>query len=121
MGSVTDNMTKIRFGYRIYSLWRFRAATQVTITVSTIALVASHFDDSVRALISSDSEADWRRLTSETDWRGLTPKANGCIVFSFQHRAGSNGNTDLLTVGYHAMQQYWSGERIYGTIAATVT
>jgi hypothetical protein len=30
--------------------------TQVTITANTLALVASHFDDSLRALISSDSE-----------------------------------------------------------------
>jgi hypothetical protein len=27
----------------------------------------------------------------------------------------------LPTVDYHATQQYWSGERIHGTVAATVT
>jgi hypothetical protein len=30
-------------------------------------------------------------------------------------------NTGFPTVGYHATQQYWSGDRIHGTIAATVT
>jgi hypothetical protein len=54
MGSVTNNTTRVRIGYRIYSLWRFTAATQITITVSTIALVASHFDDSLRALTDED-------------------------------------------------------------------
>jgi hypothetical protein len=41
MGSVTNNSTRVRIGYRIYSLWRFTAATKVTITMNTIALVAS--------------------------------------------------------------------------------
>jgi hypothetical protein len=40
----------------------------VTITMSTIALVASHSDDSLRALTS---EADRRRLTPKADGRGL--------------------------------------------------
>jgi hypothetical protein len=55
---VTNNSTRVQIGYQIYSPWRLclqTAATQVTITMSTIALVASHFDDSLRALISSDS------------------------------------------------------------------
>jgi hypothetical protein len=43
---VTDNTTRVRIGYEIYSLWRFPDATQVTITMSTIALVDSHSDDS---------------------------------------------------------------------------
>jgi hypothetical protein len=30
-GSVTNNTTKVRIGYRIYSLWRFTAA-HITIT-----------------------------------------------------------------------------------------
>jgi hypothetical protein len=55
-GSVTNNKMSVRIGYRIYSLRRFTAATQVTITMSTIALVAFHFGDSLRALISSYSE-----------------------------------------------------------------
>jgi hypothetical protein len=63
VGSVTNNMTRVRFGYRIYSLWRFTAAIQVTITETTIVLVASrillmelHCDDvSLRGLISSGS------------------------------------------------------------------
>jgi hypothetical protein len=33
----------------------------------------------------------------------------------------NKGNTGPPTVGYHATQQYRSGERIHGTIAATVT
>jgi hypothetical protein len=40
MGSVTNNSTWVRIGYRIYSPWRFTAA-HITITVNTIALVAS--------------------------------------------------------------------------------
>jgi hypothetical protein len=41
MGGVTNNSTWVRIGYRIYSLWRFTAATQVTNTETAIALVAS--------------------------------------------------------------------------------
>jgi hypothetical protein len=40
MVGVTNNSTRVRTGYRIYSLWRFTAA-HIKITVSTIALVAS--------------------------------------------------------------------------------
>jgi hypothetical protein len=42
MGSVTNNSTRIRIGYRIYSLWRFTAA-HITITenILKLALVAS--------------------------------------------------------------------------------
>jgi hypothetical protein len=36
-GSVTNNTTRVRIGYRIYSLWRF-ITTQVTIIETTIAL-----------------------------------------------------------------------------------
>jgi hypothetical protein len=39
VGSVTNNSTRVRIGYRIYSLWRFTAA-HITITVNSIALVA---------------------------------------------------------------------------------
>jgi hypothetical protein len=48
MGSVTDNLMWDLFTMAI------TAATQVTITVIATALVASDFDDSLRALISSD-------------------------------------------------------------------
>jgi hypothetical protein len=51
---VTNNSTWVRIGYRIYLLWRFTAATQITITMSTIALSASHFDDSLGALTDED-------------------------------------------------------------------
>jgi hypothetical protein len=49
MCSVTNNTTRVRIGYRIYSLWRSQLQ-MVTITETTIALAASHFDDSPRAL-----------------------------------------------------------------------
>jgi hypothetical protein len=44
---------------------------QITVTenILTLALVASHFDDSLRALTS---EANRRRLTPKADGRGLT-------------------------------------------------
>jgi hypothetical protein len=41
MGSVTDNSMRVRIGYLTYSLGRFTAATQATITETTIALEAS--------------------------------------------------------------------------------
>jgi hypothetical protein len=40
VGRVTNNTTRVRIGYRIYSLWRFTAA-QITIMVNDLALVAS--------------------------------------------------------------------------------
>jgi hypothetical protein len=94
MGSVANNCTWIRIGYRIYSLWRLQLH-MVTITVSTTALVASRIpltelhcaDVSLRVLTHALTpktnwrrlipKTDWRRLTSETDWRRLTPKADG--------------------------------------------
>jgi hypothetical protein len=39
-GSVTNNNTWIRIGYRIYSLWKFQLQ-QITIIMNTIALIAS--------------------------------------------------------------------------------
>jgi hypothetical protein len=38
-GSMTNNSTWVRIGYRIYSLWRFTAA-HITITMNTIAFLA---------------------------------------------------------------------------------
>jgi hypothetical protein len=35
--------------------------------------------------------------------------------------ASNNGNTGPPTTGYHATQQYWSGDRIHGIIAARST
>jgi hypothetical protein len=49
-----NNSTRVRTGYWIYSLWRFTAATQVTITMSTITLVA---------LISETGVDSFRRPT----------------------------------------------------------
>jgi hypothetical protein len=60
-GSVTNNTTRVRIGYRIYSLWRVTAATQVTITVITIALVASQIQ--LTELYCAD--VSLRRLTDE--------------------------------------------------------
>jgi hypothetical protein len=37
---VTNNTTRVRIGYRIYSLWRLQLH-MVTVTMNTIALVAS--------------------------------------------------------------------------------
>jgi hypothetical protein len=42
-----------------------------------------------------------------------------CLPFS--NTVSNNGNTGSPTIGYHVKQQYWSGDRIHGTIAATVT
>jgi hypothetical protein len=61
MGSVTDNSTRVRIGYRIYSLWRLQLL-QVTITETAIALVASQIpltelhcaDVSLRGLTDED-------------------------------------------------------------------
>jgi hypothetical protein len=49
---------------------------QITITenILTLALVATHFDDTLRALTS---EANRRRLTPKADGRGLTSEAYG--------------------------------------------
>jgi hypothetical protein len=41
MGSMTNNTTRVRIGYRIYLLWRFRATTQITIMGNTLAFLAS--------------------------------------------------------------------------------
>jgi hypothetical protein len=85
---VTNISTRVRIGCRIYSLWRFTTATQVTITMISLALLASqipltelHWTEvSLWELIASASggwltlilETDWRRVTSEADGRGLT-------------------------------------------------
>jgi hypothetical protein len=61
-GSVTNNSTWVRIGYRIYSLWRFTAA-HITIIMNTIALKTSRVpltelycaDVSLGGLISSAS------------------------------------------------------------------
>jgi hypothetical protein len=59
-GSVTNNNTWVRIGYRIYSLWRSTTA-HITIIMNTIALIASRVpltelycaDVSLEGLISS--------------------------------------------------------------------
>jgi hypothetical protein len=135
MGSVTNNSTRVRIGYRIYSLWRLQlqaAATQVTITMITIALVASRIpltelhlaDVSLRGLTDEDwlrrptdslwflrltdedwlthSEADRRRQIPKADGRGMTISVY-CLPFF--NAASNNGNTGPPTVGYHVTQQ----------------
>jgi hypothetical protein len=64
MGNVTDNSTRVRIGYRIYSLRRLQlhmvTLLQVTVTETTITLVASQIpltelhcaDDSLQGLSS---------------------------------------------------------------------
>jgi hypothetical protein len=65
-GSVTNNNTWVRIGYRIYSLWKFQLQ-QITIimnTMNTIALIASRVpltelycaDVSLEGLISSAAD-----------------------------------------------------------------
>jgi hypothetical protein len=53
MGSVTNNLTRVQIGYRIYLLWRLQLQI-VTITETTIALVASHYDNSLQELADED-------------------------------------------------------------------
>jgi hypothetical protein len=108
MATVTNNTTRIRIGYRIYSLWRFITA-HITITenILTLALVASwillseqHCTDSLTPT------TNWRilahALIPETDWRKLT----GVYCLPFLNAASKNGNTGPPTVCYHATQQW---------------
>jgi hypothetical protein len=68
-------------------------------------------DVSLRGL----TDEDWSLLLPETDWRRLT----GVYCLPFLNSASNNGNTGLPIVGYHATQEYRSGERIHGNIAVT--
>jgi hypothetical protein len=96
--------------------------------MSTIPLVASHFDNSLRALISSDS-GGWLAWThfgdrlEETNSEGRRTRTNSVFCLPFFNTASNNGNTGLPSVGYHATQQYRSGERIhvfdYGCLVTT--
>jgi hypothetical protein len=61
-GSVTNNTTRFRIGYRIYSLWRLKLQ-QVTIIVNTRALVASQIP--LAELHCAD--VSFRRLTAITN------------------------------------------------------
>jgi hypothetical protein len=72
-GSVTNNSTWIRIGYRIYSLRRFTAATQVTITVNTKALVASQIP--LTKLYCTDVSLRRLNWTVATHW--LTHSGSG--------------------------------------------
>jgi hypothetical protein len=86
---MTNNTTRVWIDYRIYSLRRFTAATQVTIKMSTLALVVSRIrltelhcaDVSLRELTHAlIPETDWRRLTPKADGRGLT-RALCCLPY----------------------------------------
>jgi hypothetical protein len=127
---VTNNTTRVRIGYRIYSLWRFTAAhITVTENILTLALAASitHCEHWTLLL----PETNWRRLTSKADGRGLTNSALCCLLYITRGRSDRKPglptigcyatNTGHPTVGCYATQQYWCGEHIHGTVAATVT
>jgi hypothetical protein len=58
---VTNNSTRVRIGYRIYSPWRFTTSTKVTIILNTLALVASQFP--LKELYCAD--VSLRELTDE--------------------------------------------------------
>jgi hypothetical protein len=84
-GSVTNNCTWVRIGYRIYSLWRFITA-HITILMNTIALVASQIPltELYWANVSLRGLTDKHFLTH---WRGLTPTSDtschvyhGCVI-----------------------------------------
>jgi hypothetical protein len=66
VGSVTNNTTRVRIGYRIYSLWRFTAATQDTIEMSTLALLASW----ILLTELHCTDVSLRGLTAKTDFGG---------------------------------------------------
>jgi hypothetical protein len=68
MGSVTNNTTRVRIGYRIYSLWRFAATTQITIMVWILLSELHCTDVSLRRL----TDEDWLLLLPETNRRRLT-------------------------------------------------
>jgi hypothetical protein len=86
VGSVTNNSTRVRIGYRIYSLWRFTAAADYNYNDHYSTGSFSDPTDETALRWRFTSRTHWRRLTSATDWRRLTPKADGrgltlCIVF----------------------------------------
>jgi hypothetical protein len=56
-GSVTNNTTRVRIGYRIYSLWRF-ITTQITITMKLNTRSSLH---------PTDGTVLRRRLTSRAE------------------------------------------------------
>jgi hypothetical protein len=129
MGSVTNNSTRVRIGYRIYSLWWLQLQ-QITITenILTLALVASitHWRN-CSALTSHFvgwlPSTDWRRRLTKTNFEGRRTRINSVYCLPFLNTASNNGNTGPPTVGYHATQQYQSGERIqvfdYGCLVTT--
>jgi hypothetical protein len=72
MGSVTNNSTRVRIGYRIYSLWRFTA----TNSCYTGYNYSEHYSTGGFSDPIDGTALRWR-LTSRTQWWRLIPKANG--------------------------------------------
>jgi hypothetical protein len=137
---MTNNSTWIRIGYRIYSLWRFKAATDyncwqltqqlttkytlndltrlITATLANRWLVTAKalFEDfwlrtPTHALTHSESK-DWLLPLPTTDWLL-------CIAFPLQHRAVPIETLAfplLVAMQPTCTQQYRSGKRIYVTI-----
>jgi hypothetical protein len=107
---VTNNSTRVRIGYLIYTLWRFTAATgynyseHLALVATWIPLTELHCADvSLRGLISSDS-------------RGWLTKTNSVYCLPFSTLCWLNGNTGLPSVVYQATQQYRSSGRIHGSV-----
>jgi hypothetical protein len=90
MSSVTNNTTKVRIGYRMYSLWRLQLQ-MVTITETAIALAASRISLMELHCTDVSMRTHWWRLNSETDWRGLTSETDW-------RRLLSSGSGDWLTL-----------------------
>jgi hypothetical protein len=82
-GSVTNNSTRVRIGYRIYSLWRFITATGYNYNehYSTDSFSGPTDGTALRRRLTSRTEYFLlRRLTDDDDslthWRGLTRSAS---------------------------------------------
>jgi hypothetical protein len=79
------------------------------------------------------TNSEGRRTRADSE--GRRTRTNSVYCLAFFNTASNKGNTGPPTVGYHVtqqeetlppvgdpvMQQYWSGECIHGTTAATVT
>jgi hypothetical protein len=140
LGSVTNNSTRVRIGYRIYSLRRFTAA-HITITenILTLPLVASLILQSelhcTLSLTRTNSEDQLACIVFPSLTLPATMETFAFqLLVTVQHNSRKHwpsycwlpcnatvGNSGHPTVGYHVTQQYWSGKRIHGTVVATVT
>jgi hypothetical protein len=81
MGNVTNNSTRVRIGYRIYSHWRFTAA-QITNTENiTQALVASWILLSELHCTESLTRTELLRMPADVDWL-RRPADVDCVLSS---------------------------------------